>query len=63
MHKRHGSKRSGGLKYGFSTGVTEKALTVPEKGFAAIGHEMGGKGHKGGFASKGKNKAVKTLLS
>lgn len=61
------AKRSGGkLTSGFSTGVKEKALIVPEKGFAAIGNEMGGKGYKGGFRTfgkKGKNKAVKTLLS
>lgn len=63
MAKKHGHKK---LAHGFSSGVKEKALIVPEKGFAAIGNEMGGKGYKGGFRTfgkNGKNKAVKTLLS
>lgn len=57
------ARRSGGLS--FSSGIKEKALIVPEKGFAAIDSDLG-KGYKGGFRTsggKGKNKAIKTLLS
>ncbi len=56
MSKRR-AKRSGGLS--FSSGIKEKALIVPSKGFAAIETKGGGFGSK----TKGKNKALKTLMS